>query len=65
MDQFSKVDQSGNLWLDIARQKELLAKIGRNWSTGPDENFGGRFVCIHGLSQEEADALIAAGKSAR
>jgi hypothetical protein len=41
-----------------------LAKIGNNWSSGHDEQFGGRFVCVHGLSQDEADALIAAGKTA-
>lgn len=41
-----------------------LAKIGNNWSSGRDEQFGGRFVCVHGLSQEEADSLIAAGKAA-
>ena len=42
-----------------------LAKIGNNWSSGNDEQFGGRFVCVHGLSQDEADALISAGKAAR
>jgi hypothetical protein len=42
----------------------ILAMVGRNWSSGNDDNFGGRFVCVHGLTQDEADEFIAAGKSA-
>lgn len=29
------------------------------WSSGRDEQFGGRFFCFHGLCEEECEALKA------
>lgn len=44
----------------IPGRKALMA-----WSSGRDEEFGGRFFCFHGLSQEEHDALKALAESFR
>jgi hypothetical protein len=44
----------------IPGRKALMA-----WSSGRDEEFGGRFFCFHGLSQEEHDALKAMAQSFR
>lgn len=44
----------------IPDRKALMA-----WSSGRDEEFGGRFFCFHGLRQEEHDALKALAESFR
>lgn len=46
-------------------EPNLLALVGRNWSSGRDEEFGGYFVCVHGLNEQQKNALIAAGRAAK
>lgn len=42
----------------LPNRKGLIA-----WSSGRDEEFGGRFFCFHGLNEEEHDALKALAQS--
>lgn len=58
------MDEAGEMRDQIVALETQLAKVGRNWSSGKDEQFGGRFVCVHGLSEKEADDLVSAGKAA-
>lgn len=55
------MDEASAMSGEISRLNALLAKIGRSWSSGNDEQFGGRFLCIHGLTPQEKDELVDAG----
>ncbi len=43
---------------EIERLHALIAKDARNWSTGDDEQFGGRFLCIHGLTRRRSTTSL-------
>lgn len=54
---------------EMARQLLPSRRVTMAWTSGRDEDFGGRYLCFHGLRDDEYQAMLelaqAFGKSPR